>query len=264
MQTDLAYQNGSFIAGADAYPPRWMAEAVAFRESLGTRARCGLAYGPGTRQALDLFLPQGTPVGLVVFVHGGYWLRFGRESWSHLAAGPLERGWAVAMPSYTLAPEARIAAMTREIGQAVAHAAGLVAGPVVVTGHSAGGHLAARMACANAPLPGDLAARVIRAVPISPLSDLFPLRETTMNATLHLDAAEAAAESPALLARRPGCAVTVWVGGQERPAFLWQARLLSEAWDCPWHVAPGRHHFDVIDALADPVSPLVGALTAGE
>jgi hypothetical protein len=54
--------------------------------------------------------------------------------------------------------------------------------------------------------------------------------------------------------------VTVWVGGQERPAFLWQARLMSENWDCPWHVEPGRHHFDVIDDLADPDSLLVDTL----
>jgi acetyl esterase/lipase len=262
MDMDLAYQNGSFIPGADAFPPRWLAEAAAFRDRLGARARLGLAYGPGTRQALDLFLPEGTPAGLVVFVHGGYWLRFGRESWSHLAAGPLAHGWAVAMPSYTLAPEARIAAMTVEIGQAIAHAAALVPGLVAVTGHSAGGHLSARMACTDAPLPADLAARVISAVPISPVSDLAPLMQTQMNATLHLDAAEAASESPALLARRAGCAVTVWVGGQERPAFLWQARTLSEAWDCPWHVEPGRHHFDIIDALADPDSALTRRITA--
>jgi arylformamidase len=262
MDMDRAYQNGAFIPGAEGYVPRWTAAAAAFRDALGARVTTGLAYGPGARQRLDLFLPEGAPVGLVVFVHGGYWHLFGREIWSHLAAGPLARGWAVAMPSYTLAPEARISDMTHEIGQAVAHAAALIPGPVVVTGHSAGGHLSARMTCADAPLPADVAARVIRAVPISPLTDLSPLRETKMNATLHLDAAEAAAESPALLARRASCAVTVWVGGQERPAFLWQARLRSEAWDCPWHVDPGRHHFDVIDALADPDSLLTRTLTA--
>jgi acetyl esterase/lipase len=262
MDMDRAYQNGAFIPGAEGYVPRWTAAAAAFRDRLGARSRTGLAYGPGARQALDLFLPESAPCGVVVFVHGGYWHLFGREIWSHLAAGPLARGWAVAMPSYTLAPEARIAAMTVEVGQAVAHAAALVPGPVVVTGHSAGGHLAARMACADAPLPGGLAARVIRTVPISPLSDLSPLRETQMNATLHLDAAEAVAESPALLQRRSGCAVTIWVGGQERPAFLWQARLLSEAWDCTWHVEPGRHHFDIIDALADPDSALTRKIAA--
>jgi acetyl esterase/lipase len=154
--------------------------------------------------------------------------------------------------------------MTVEIAAAVAAAAAEVAGPVVVAGHSAGGHLAARMACADVPLPADVAARIRHFVPISPLADLEPLMATAMNATLGIDAAEAATESPARLPLRPGAAVTVWVGGQERPAFLWQARLLSEAWSCPWVVEAGRHHFDVIEGLAQPDSPLTAALVGGQ
>jgi acetyl esterase/lipase len=261
---DRAYANADFIPGSAAFPARWAERAAAFRAGLGAACREGLPYGAGERQRFDLILPQGAARGLVVFVHGGYWLAFGRESWSHLAAGPLARGWAVALPSYTLAPAARIAAITAETGAAVAAAAMLVQGPIAVTGHSAGGHLAARMACGDAPLPREVAARLVRSVPISPLADLEPLMATAMNARLGIDAAEAAAESPARLARRAGCAVTVWVGGQERPAFLWQARVLSEAWGCPWHVAPGRHHFDVIDDLALPDSALTAAVTGDQ
>lgn len=257
-EADLAHANGQFIAGAEGFVPRWQAAAARFRDSLGARARLGLAYGGGDRQRLDLFLPEGTARGLLVFIHGGYWMAFGREDWSHLAAGALARGWACAMPSYTLAPEARIRDMTAEVAVAIACAAGSVAGPVVVTGHSAGGHLAARMGCAGMDLP-----RVARVVPISPLSDLRPLMETSMQDKLHLDAAECAAESPALLPLRAGVQAHVWVGGQERPSFLWQARLLSEAWDCPWTVDAGRHHFDVIDGLADPASPLMAACLDG-
>ena len=254
---DLAYSNGAFIAGAADYPLRWTAQAAAFRASLGARARLDQPYGPGARQAFDLFLPDTMPHGLMVFIHGGYWKAFDRSLWSHLAAGALARGWACAMPSYTLAPEARIATMTEEVAQAIRTASAMVSGPVVVTGHSAGGHLAARMACA------DQSAAITRVVPISPLSDLGPLMGTEMNQTLRIDAAEAASESPALLARRPGVQAHVWVGGQERPAFLWQARTLSENWNCGWTVAPGRHHFDVIDDLADPHSALMQACLDG-
>lgn len=260
MDWDRAYANGDFIAGAAEYPPKWAAAAAAFRAALGGRARLDIAYGSGPRNRLDLFLPTGTPRGLLVFIHGGYWLAFGRESWSHLAAGPLAHGWAVAMPSYTLAPEARIGQMTREIGQAIATACTVVAGPIHVTGHSAGGHLTARMACADAPLPPDVAARVARAVPISPLADLGPIARTKMNEKLALDTAEIAAESPAYLPTRKRTETQVWVGGQERPSFLWQARLLSEEWACPWHVEPGQHHFNVIEPLADPDSPLTRAV----
>ncbi len=255
---DRAYANGAFIRGAEGFPPRWQAEAAGFRDSLGGRAVLGLAYGPGARQRLDLFLPEGTPRGVLVFLHGGYWLAFGREVWSHLAAGAVARGWACAMPSYTLAPEARIAAMTAEVAQACAMVAERVAGPMVVTGHSAGGHLAARMGCADQAVP-----RLARVVPISPLAELAPLAGTSMNEKLRLDAAECAAESPARFALRAGVAAHVWVGGQERPAFLWQARVLSEAWACGWTVDPGRHHFDVVDGLTDPGSPLVEGCLGG-
>ena len=239
-EADRAYANGAFIPGAEGFLPRWRAQAAAFRaRALG---QLGLAYGAHARQRFDLFRPEAVPRGVLVFVHGGYWMDLGREDWSHLAAGAVARGWACAIPSYTLAPEARIADMTLEIQAAVRAAARAVAalvpervvvpGQVVVAGHSAGGHLAARMACEGGP-------QVARVVPISPIADLRPLLATEMAATLRLDAEEAAAQSPALLRPRAGVGCHVWVGGQERPAFVWQARLLAEGWGCPWTVEAG-------------------------
>ena len=259
--TDLsdAYSNAAHIPGAESYPGRWRDAAAVFRAALGERARTGLSYGPGERHRFDLFLPEAAPRGLAVFIHGGYWLSFGREDWSHLAAGALARGWAMAMPSYTRAPAARISAITQEMLAAVTAAAAEVPqGALVVAGHSAGGHLAARLACRDTAL--DVADRLLRAVPISPLGDLAPLMRTGMNADLRIDEAEAAAESPVRLQRRPEVGVHVWVGADERPAFLHQARLLADAWQVPVTVEPGRHHFDVIDGLADPETPLCRAL----
>lgn len=255
MDYDRAYANGPFIPGAETFPPRWAREAAAFRASLGERAKTAIPYGPKKRNRFDLFLPEAAPKGLLIFVHGGYWLKFDRESWSHLAAGAVARGWACVIPSYTLAPEARISAMTQEIASAVEAAARLVAGPVVVAGHSAGGQLSARMACADV----SLSTLVKRVVPISPLAELEPISFTAMNADLRLDPPEIACESPARLSMRSGVEAHVWVGAQERPAFLWQARLLSEAWSCPWTPETGKHHFNVIDGLAEPASALMSA-----
>ncbi|MCX7286491.1 MAG: alpha/beta hydrolase [Rhodobacterales bacterium] len=254
---DRDYANGAFIPEGASYPARWAEAAAGFRASLGTRAELDLAYGPGPRQRLDLFLPEGHARGVVIFIHGGYWHLFRKSYWSHLAAGPLARGFAVAMPGYSLAPTARIAEMTAEIARSCWFVGTRVAGPMVATGHSAGGHLAARMGCA------DLAVPVSRVVPISPLSELAPLIETTMNATLQIDAAEAAGESPARLALRRDVAAHVWVGASERPAFLWHARVLAEEWGCAWTCDPGKHHFDVIEGLADPASPLTQVLVEG-
>lgn len=254
---DRDYANGAFIPGSKDYPQRWTEQASDFRRALGKRAELDLAYGPAPRERLDLFLPEATPKGVVVFVHGGYWHLFSKAHWSHLAAGPLARGFAVAMPSYTLAPAARIAEITAEIARACWFVGTRVAGPITVTGHSAGGHLAARMGCA------DIAVPVTSVLPIAPLAELGPLIATEMNATLKIDAEEAARESPARHALRDGVSAHVWVGAEERPAFLMQARLLSEEWRCPWTADPGHHHFSVIEALADPESPLCKTLLDG-
>lgn len=259
-----AYANTPHIPDAATWPGRWVAAATAFRAALGARAELGLPYGPGPRNRFDLFRPEGAARGLVVFLHGGYWLAFGREDWSHLAAGAVARGFAVAMPSHTLAPEARIGAMVAELTVAV-RAAQAAAGhaegtPLVLTGHSAGGHMAARLACADraAGLRG-----LVRVVPISPIGDLAPLMQTQMNADLRIDAAEAAAESPRHYPLAPGVGAHIWVGAAERPAFLEQAADLARAWGVPVTQAPGRHHFDVISDLADPDSALTEILLAG-
>jgi alpha-beta hydrolase superfamily lysophospholipase len=160
----------------------------------------------------------------------------------------------VAVPSYTLAPQARLAQITAEIAQACRVVADRCPEPMIVTGHSAGGHLAARMACA------DLDLTVQRVVAVSPLAELGPLIATEMNRTLKIDTEEAAAESPARQRLRRGVTAHVWVGAEERPAFLWQARTLAEEWACPWTAEPGRHHFDVIEGLENPSSPLCAAL----
>jgi arylformamidase len=260
MDADDAYANAAYIPDAASYPPRWVAQAAAFRD--GVQAELNRPYGKTDRETFDLFLPKGPPRGTVVFVHGGYWRAFDKSVWSHLAAGPMAHGWAVAMPGYDLCPTVRIAQITVQIARAVSVIADRMPGPLVLTGHSAGGHLVARMACADFP-PSDLAQsvrdRIARIVPISPLSDLAPLMDTAMNTDLRIDAAEAVAESP-LRHPRADLPVTVWVGGAERPAFLDQARWLADAWNCGLVVDAGRHHFDVIEPLADPESPLVAAL----
>ena len=145
---------------------------------------------------------------------------------------------------------------SRRTATAITAAADLVQGPIVISGHSAGGHLAARMLCRGV-LPEQVAKRVRHGAPISALSDLRPLMHTAMNSDLQIDPNEAMAESPALISDRIDADCTVWVGAEERPALLDQSRWLAEAWDADLRIAPGRHHFDVIADLTDPDSPLV-------
>ena len=264
---DNAYANGPNIAGGERWPGLWVAPADAYRKELAGqgRAKLDIAYGAHDRQRLDLFLPAAAPKGLVVFVHGGYWMRLDKSFWSHLARGGNAHGFAVAMPSYRLCPEVGLADISSDVAQAIARAMDEVAGPVALTGHSAGGHLVSRMICRGAPLPPERQARITSVVSISGLHDLRPLQRTAMNETLRIDDATALRESPARLAPIEGARVTAWVGGAERNEFRRQAQLLANIWtglgaSTAYVEAPDRHHFDVIDELAEPESGLVGAL----
>jgi pimeloyl-ACP methyl ester carboxylesterase len=108
-------------------------------------------------------------------------------------------------------------------------------------------------------LPGEVAARLSHVMPISPVADLRPLLQTSMNDQFRLDMKAAEAESPVLMRPLP-VPVTVWVGSEERPVFLDQARWLAEAWSAGHEIAPGRHHFDVIEALEKAESRMVAQL----
>ena len=264
---DDAYANAPHIADAEVFPPLWAARAAEFvsERRAARRSQMDLAYGEGERRRLDLFLPNDAPKGLVVFVHGGFWMRFDKSLWSHLAEGAVRRGWAVALPSYTLAPAARVRDIGREIAAAIAFAGTRVDGPIALTGHSAGGHLAARMACVDGPLAESVRRRLARVAPISGLFDLRPLMKTKMNDTLGLDEAEAVAESPALKRPQPGLVLTAWVGADERPEFLRQSDIIANVWAGLGAATrclriSGCHHYDVIADLSDAESPMTTAL----
>jgi arylformamidase len=256
---DDAYANGANIPGGERWPQAWVEPAKNFRDAAvaAGRAKLDIPYGPAPRNRFDLFLPEGAPKGVVVFVHGGFWMRLDKSFWSNLANGPVAHGYAVAMPSYTLCPDIRIAGITAEIGKAVESAAEKIAGPIVLTGHSAGGHLASRMISQTSPLPPAIRARIRHTVSISGLHDLRPMTMLKMNETLRIDEAEALAESPALLRPMDGARLTCWVGAGERSEFIRQNALLASVWTGLGAATasveePDRHHFNILDGLADP------------
>jgi arylformamidase len=264
---DNAYANGVNIPRGDAWPDAWVEPAKAYREGLLAEGRVSLdvPYGEGPRHRFDAFMPKGSPKGLVVFIHGGYWMRFDKSFWSHLARGAVESGYVVAMPSYTLSPDIRIGGIVAEMGKAITAIAGQFGGSIHLTGHSAGGHLATRMITATSPLPVEIRARIVKVVSISGVHDLRPLMRTGMNATLQIDEAEALAESPALLLPMEKARLTCWVGAGERAEFIRQNELLANVWIGLGAMTekveePDRHHFNIIDGLADPQHSLTRTL----
>jgi len=260
---DDEFANMAYVEGADKLLTYWATEGAAYREKLSSIQT--LTYGSSERENYYLVLPENTPKGLVVFVHGGYWMRTSPSDWTQLAEGARARGWAVAMPGYTLAPHASIAKISEQVTDAVMQAATQVSGPIILTGHSAGGHLVTRLMCADTALSSSVLSRIVHTLPISGVFDLRPLLWTEMNNTLKMSDAEATTASPVLWRPKGEPRFTFWVGAAERPEFIRQTQLMYTMWDglgarVSLIEDPEKNHFSVVEALRDPNSSLTNAL----
>lgn len=255
---EVEYNNRARVPENPAIIAGWLRDAAAYRETHPAKV---IAYGHGERNRMDLFSGDGAGP-IVVFIHGGYWQALDGSSFSHLAAGLNAHGIDVAVPSYDLCPAVSIADIIDEM-RAAMRALAKHGRPLVVSGHSAGGHLAACMLATDwrardASLPADL---VAAAYAISGLFDLRPLVETSINTALKLDDASATAASPLFWPPPSRGTLDAVVGGDESAEYLRQSRTIVDTWGAEGIAAqfatiPGANHFTAIAPLADPDSPM--------
>jgi len=257
VDLEAEYKNSAKVANAMEIREGWVRDAAAFRGSY-PHAELDLSYGPGERQALDLFWPgPSRDAPLAVFVHGGYWQMLDRTVFSHLAQGLLAHGVAVALPSYDLCPTVTLAVMVEQVRNAAAFLALRHERPMLAIGHSAGGHLAAMLLATDWVFTRGLKRGTVKAaLPISGLFDLPPLTHTTVNNALGLNEAEARRLSPLFLPP-PNLPIHAVVGSTEGVEYTRQSRSIAEAWGGTWEAAEGANHFTVVEPLADPRSTLV-------
>jgi arylformamidase len=249
-------ENPSIIAG-------WAKDAAAYRDRHAPRT---ISYGPGARNRIDFF-PGGGEGSIVVFIHGGYWQALDGSFFSHLACGLNSRGISVAIPSYDLCPVVTVDRIIEEMRMATCELARL-GRHLIVSGHSAGGHLAACMLATDwraydASLAPDI---VIAAYAISGLFDLGPLVGTSINTALHLDDATARAASPLFWGVPARGSLDAVVGENESAEYLRQSRTVVDLWGAAgfatrFGMLPAANHFTAIAPLADPNAPMVSRLT---
>lgn len=236
--------------------------------------RLDLAYGESDRQKIDLIETDPDNAPLQIYFHGGYWQRGDRRDNHFVAESLCAHGINVAMVGYDLCPTVTLDDIVAQARAAVAwlwrHAAslGFDAERMQVCGHSAGGHLTATLMATDwAELGEDLPAEPLQSgLAISGLYTLEPLRRTSINEAVGMDAESAARNSPANMEGVGGAPLTLAVGGLESPGFHSQARILAESWKrraAPVGVleVPDTNHFTVVEALAGPGVLLERALS---
>jgi acetyl esterase/lipase len=256
-ERDAAYDNVAAVPDSAALIAARNAAAAEFRAAHA--GHLDLAYGGTEREAWDLYPGRNLSAPCLVFIHGGYWQRNRRQDFAHLAEGALAMGWSVAMCGYSLAPEATMTRIAWQIHAALdwlsAHGAEHgVAGPIVASGWSAGGHLTA-LALEHPAVSAGLA--------ISGLFELAPIRDTNLDAALRLTEEELAELSPM---RRPVVAkpLAIAYGSAELPELVRHSRdfhALRAAAHAPGALipVPGADHFRVLEALRVPGGSLLRA-----
>jgi len=263
---DAEYNAGALVGDPTEYFEFYIRESVSARDDL--ECIIDARFGPTVEETLDIFPAADPNAPILVFIHGGYWRRMSSKEFSYVARGLVARGITVVVTNYALCPKVSLPEITR---QSRAAAAWVRSTPtafngdrdrIFVAGHSAGGHLAARVLCTNwrddYGLPADL---IKGAYAISGLFDLTPIRYAFVQQSLQLTEEIVQRESPALNIPAAGAPLVCEVGGDESGEFRRQSADYVAQWQAAgltgtYREQHGRHHFDVVYEFNDPDSGL--------
>jgi arylformamidase len=249
-QLDAQYEQRSFVPHADEIIKRFAAGSDAARARLGEPET--LSYGPSAVEALDLYGENRKTI--VAFVHGGAWKRQRRRDQAFAAEPFVRAGAAYAAVGFGLLPSITLPEMAGQVCRALDFLLQQYKPEkLVLIGHSSGAHLSA---CALTRTQG-----ISKALLVSGVYDLLPVRLSARNEYVRLDERLEDEYSPIRHAAKIRCPVTVAWAEKEGAEFARQSRefasvlenrkLLSRTIE-----AKNLNHFEIIETLGDPASPL--------
>jgi arylformamidase len=225
-----------------------------------------LGFGPTLAEHVDVYSTGGAVAAPVhLFIHGGFWRSFSARDYAFVAP-PLQReGVLTLVLNYGLCPDVTLDEIVRQCRAAIVWAHGAVGGlggdpgRITVSGHSAGGHLAAMLAMTDWAGAYGLPADVIKgACAISGLFDLAPLARSWVQPILKLTPDLIRRNSPVLLDPVGATPMLLAVGEAETAEFHRQSQAFGDALraggrSADLRIAPGRNHLDILHDLRDGV-----------
>jgi arylformamidase len=163
---DRMYNNRAMVPDFGQYFDRWVRESAAARSQACSTS---IAYGAHSTETLDIFPANRPGAPVLVFIHGGYWRFLDKFDHSFMALPFQRAGCTVVVPNYALCPAVTVPDIVLQMVRALAwvwrHIAEYGGDPsrITVSGHSAGGHLAAMLMACDWPVFGpDLPPDLVR------------------------------------------------------------------------------------------------------
>jgi arylformamidase len=262
-QLDRAYDQSAWAPQARALMARDTDSSAAARRAIPPTT---VQYGPAATDLMDVFAPPGAKgVPIMVFIHGGAWLRTSRLDASYPAPGFVAKGAAYLAPDFASLDIVRLPDMVescrRAVEWAVRKAASFGGDParVFLMGHSSGGHLAACVLMTDWLARGLPANPISGAVLMSGIYDLYPVLLSSRRSYVHVSPDEAAALNPMRHLDRITCPVAVLCGDGDSPEFQRQAAVYASALRGMGRLAAqvtlfNTNHFQEPEQLSDPDS----------
>ena len=252
---DRGLNNGVAVAGSADIVAGWERRSAEMRGRYSDHL--DLRYGPRERNRID-FLKSAEKGPTLVFIHGGYWQHRAKEVFTLFAAGPMAHGINVALFGYTLAPDATLDEIVAEIHQGIDFlveqlpALGGNASRIVVSGWSAGGHLAS-VALSHPQVKAGMG--------ISGIYDLEPIRHSYLNVKLGLDEAMSRRNSPVMQAGGAMKPLSLVVGSAELPLLRKQTANFAchrAKYGLPvtYEEIPGADHFTIMNEMVSPTGQI--------
>jgi arylformamidase len=267
---DLAYAPSLTAKHVEQSRAHWDDASARTRGQL----RCDLdvAYGPAPSQRLDVFHPSLSPEqrskGIMIFIHGGYWRAMDKRNNSFVAQVICAQGYTAVIPNYALCPQNTIEGIVQELLACCAWTyrnatqMGSRADSITISGHSAGGHLAAMMLAARFDwVAEDLPQDLLKAgLSISGLYDLRPhARAPFLRNDIALHTPSAIRKVSPIHYTAPRATLYTVVGALEPKGFFEQDASIARAWGKQVRTCaplPNHDHFTILSALDDPTSAM--------
>ena len=256
-ELDQAYDQLVWAPHRDAIQAEIRKDCEAVRQKMPPRTE---RYGTSEKQELDIFAPPNTTKApVVVYLHGGAWLRGARQDTIYPAPAVTGRGAALVVPEFNNVGEVSLPQMIAQCREAVDWTARNVAKfggdpeRIYLAGHSSGAHLASCVLLGDPPVKGALL--------ISGMYDLHAPLLSARSRYVKITPDELDAASAMRHLGRIRCPVAVAWSVGDSPEFRRQARVFSDALEGMGRLASrtevfSPNHFEEPRQLADPDSPL--------